>query len=718
MFLAHISEDKTREQSIKDHAIGTAKMAGDFAAFFDCYEWGYGCGLVHDIGKYSKSFQHRLKGGPITDHATAGAQELFKKKYYAAAYCVAGHHSGLPDGGTPVPALGREHGASDGTLMGRMEKQVDDYRNFSEDIEIPTFPRIPLQPLGNGGFSFSFFTRMLFSCLVDGDYLDTESFMREEPVQRGSADTIEILYKRLEQHVSSWLCNQDRLTINGRRSEILRHCFTMGLSQPGVYQLTVPTGGGKTVSSLAFALEHARKHDLQRIIYVIPYTTIIEQTAQIFKNILGNDNVLEDHSNVIFEDEKEYDSWKLATENWDKKLVISTNVQFFESLFANKTSKCRKLHNIAKSVIIFDEAQMLPLNYLKPCLQAISELVINYHCTAVLCTATQPSLSQYFPEQINVRQICPDVTDQFAFFKRTVIVQMGEISEEMLIQHLREQKQALCILNSRKRVQRIYKELEGEGTYHLSTFMYPVHRKRQLGEIKDRLRQGLSCRVVATSLVEAGVDLDFVTVFRELAGIDSVIQAAGRCNREGKRSCNDCNTFVFKLEKTEGIHVPNSLKLSIAVGEAVSEEYTEIDSPDAVAGYFNQLYHFRGESLDKKGIVEMFEKENRSLMFPFATAAKQFRLIENETVTLLIDIEEEARKLADRLRHEVPSRQLLRDAGMYCINIYEHDFEKLNGAGLLETIPYGYYLLRRKEDYKKNMGLVIEAERGDALLGY
>lgn len=715
MYAAHISKDKRREQSLKEHLVGTAKRAGDFADAFHCREWGYGCGLLHDLGKYSEKFQERLRGGPKTDHATAGAKELFGRENcmekYIGAYCISGHHSGLLDGGSSADAGG------EATLKGRMQKKLEDYQVFQEEIKLPDFPSLPLKPLGKGGFSYSFFIRMLFSCMVDADYLDTEFFMTEGTVNRDSFDSIEILMERLYRHVEPWLQNNDSNTVNGRRTAILNACLEKGKGKMGLYQLTVPTGGGKTVSSLAFALQHAKVHHLDRIIYVIPYTSIIEQNAQVFKDILGIGNVLEDHCNVVYEHTQEYKTVQLAAENWACPIVVTTNVQFFESLFANKTSKCRKLHNMANSVIIFDEAQMLPTHSLKPCIQAISELVYNYHSTAVLCTATQPSLEQYFPKEIRISEICPDVAGQYDFFRRTVLKHAGELPEEGLITRLREEEQVLCILNSRKRVQKVYEALqEKEGTFHLSTFMYPKHRKRMMCVIKERLKAGQPCRLVATSLVEAGVDFDFPSVYRELAGVDSVIQAAGRCNREGKRQMEACETVIFTLEKDDTLRIPRELKLPIEVAEQVSECYQDLASLDAIEMYFNRLYHFKGEGLDVNEIIRQMEDGGRSRLFPFAAVAKQFQLIDTDTRTVLIDQEEEAKLIIERIKRGECSRQLVRDAGQYCVNVYNNDFEKLNGAGRLEAIDLGFYVLRNREQYTEEKGLEIQVERGEAVI--
>lgn len=710
MYLAHISENKKRKQSIQEHLTGTAELAGEFAEAFGCRNWGYGCGYIHDIGKYSEKFQKRLHGGAITDHATAGAKELYQRKNYIGAYCVAGHHSGLLDGGSSAD------GGGEATLLGRMKKDLEDYQVYEKDIKIPEFTNPPLKQLGKGGFSLSFFIRMLFSCLVDADYIDTENFMSDGLVKRGVYDEIEVLHNRLMNHINPWLLNDDASTVNGRRTAILKACLKQGENKPGIYQLTVPTGGGKTVSSLAFALQHAKIHQKKHIIYVIPYTSIIEQNAKVFKDILGSQNVLEDHCNVVYDSQDELNPVQLASENWDIPVIVTTNVQFFESLYSNKSSRCRKLHNISNSIIIFDEAQMLPAKYLLPCIQAISELVYNYGSTAVICTATQPDLSRFFPKQLEVREICPNVQEQYEFFRRTVLEQKGQITEEELIALLRKERQVLCILNSRKRVQRVFEALKAEeGVYHLSTFMYPIHRKRILGEIRSQLAAGKPCRLISTSLVEAGVDFDFPGVYRELAGIDSVIQAAGRCNREGKQKKEDCITTVFTMEQSEDICLPQELKLPISIAGQISEQHKDIASLQAIEDYFKRLYYLKGEGLDAKDIISQLEQGARSCLFPFATIASQFHLIENDTKTILIDKESEGAAIVERIQRGEHSRHLVREAGQYCVNIYQKDFENLNGAGRLKPIGLDFYVLRNQEQYDEEQGLLIQAERGDAL---
>lgn len=720
--LAHRTEDKTREQTILDHSLATAELAGMFASAFNSREMGYACGLLHDIGKYSQGFQNRLLcNGNKVDHSTAGAKEASDHLSegiisFCAKYCISGHHSGLLNYGTYSDIGGTP------TLMGRLKKQLDDYQAYKQEITIPKVSGIPFEALDKNiqGFSAAFFIRMIFSCLVDADRLDTEKFMSNGAVQRGGYDNIKTLFEKLNNKVAKWLENDDLNTVNGRRTEILKACLDKGRSARGLFTLTVPTGGGKTISSLAFALKHAIENGMERIIYVIPYTSIIEQNAKEFKDILGENNVLEHHSNVVYEkDGDELSLKQLAAENWDMPVIVTTNVQFFESLYSNNTSKCRKIHNIANSVIIFDEAQMLPTQYLKPCLQAIAELVYNYRSTAVICTATQPALEKFFPDKLKTVEICPDPTGQYEFFRRTSIKNVGEISEDELIERLKQRDQVLCVLNSRKRVQRVYDALEGEGTYHLSTFMYPVHRSRILAEIKERLKDKKPCRLIATSLVEAGVDLDFGAVFRELAGLDSVIQAAGRCNREGERK-EKCETIVFSLTGTEGINIPRSLELPITVAKQIIESHKDVMSLEAIEDYFKELYRHKGDKgLDLKGILDNF---SQGLLIPFASVADEFKLIEENTKPVFIEptpIEEDSREaanIAKRLRSGEHTRSLTRDAGQYSVNIYKNDFEALYGAGMLEGPHLEIYILRDKRLYSKDKGLILKASRGDAII--
>lgn len=709
-YLAHIN-DKGEEQLLKNHLEGSALLCGKFADNFGAYEWGYCCGLLHDIGKYSLKFQKRIRGSEErVDHSTAGAKLCWDKKglYQFLSYCIAGHHAGLPDTG------GDRDVSTCGTMTGRMKKKLEDYQAYEEEIEIPVLKNPPFQPVKeeNRDFFFSMLIRMLYSCLVDADYLDTEIFMNGKEI-RNSGEAIETLYKKFAERILDWLDNNDLTTINGRRTEILKHCIEMGKSEKGLFRLTVPTGGGKTVSSLAFALRHAKEHHMSRVIYVIPYTSIIEQNAKIFSDILGADNVLENHCNVDYESSEELKPMQLAAENWDKPVIVTTNVQFFESIFSNKSSKCRKLHNIANSVIIFDEAQMLPNDYLKPCISAIEQILRYYRCSVVLCTATQPALKNLLSEEIKITELCPRMEEQFSFFKRVSIKNLNKISQEELIQRLERENQALCILNTKKCAQQVFQSIEEEGVYHLSTSMYSAHRKRALDEIRERLRKGEKCIVVSTSLVEAGVDLDFQAVYRQLAGVDSIIQAAGRCNREGKRPFSQCFTYIFSLDLKE--YVPGQ-RQQIEIAESLLSDNKSFEELETIKRYFEMLYHFRGDSLDKKDILKKFNRGN----FQFSTVGKEFRLIEENTKTIMIPKEEESKEILDLLKIKGFTKELMRRMGPYCVNVYENDFRKMFAAGMLgeisEDLKDDYFVLRDMEKYTDEMGLNLNIEYGEAVI--
>ena len=621
-----------------------------------------------------------------------------------------------------MPDLGREGLPS--SLLGRLKKRLCDYSAYEKEIEIPqiTTPPIAMNPEKDPNFALSVFIRMLYSCLVDADFLDTERFMSNGTVQRDSGECMEVLLDKLKDWISKWLVNRDDITVNGRRSEILRNCLEQGKAPKGLFQLTVPTGGGKTVASLAFALQHAVEHHMDRVIYVIPYTSIIEQNAQVFREILGNENVLENHSNVDYEISEDFKPMQLAAENWDKPVVVTTNVQFFESLYANKSSKCRKLHNIVNSVIIFDEAQMLPPNYLKPCMAMIEELLQQYGTSVVLCTATQPALQQFLPEKYVARELCPRREEQFRFFERVTYQNIDTVTEEEMAEKLQQEWHALCIVNTRKRAQRLYERLQGEGVYHLSTTMYPAHRRRVLAEIGKRLddKKGKKCIVISTSLVEAGVDLDFTSVYRELAGVDSIIQAAGRCNRNGERGKEDSIVRIFRWNERENV---SGQRQQIDTTKNLLEEGRDITALDNITEYFRRLYRIKGESLDMKKILEKFDGGD----YEFATAAKDFKLIEENTVMVYIDQEPEAKALLQEIRQQGLTKSRMRKAGQYCVSVrkkgeYEKRnmlFDEMYRAGMLEEVDPGakdFWVLTQEEQYREDTGLKLEVELGGMMM--
>ncbi len=710
-YLAHRSEDY-REQTVLEHLEGTASLCRQFAAVFGAEEQGMLAGLAHDIGKYSDAFQRRLLcNGAKVDHATAGAFECWKKGQTCAAFCVAGHHGGLPDGG------GRGDTSDAPTFWGRMHRAVggklESYSMWAAELSLPnaSLPSF----IGRDLLSADIFTRMLYSCLVDADFLDTERFMEETDPPRGRTANFQALCGRLDQYISAWFPPKGEL--NALRCQVLEQCLSQGTARKqGVFTLTVPTGGGKTVASLAFALRHAQARGLRRVIYVIPYTSIIEQTSGIFQKILGPENVLEHHSNILYDTdvngEFTAEAAKLmrSIENWDMPVIVTTAVQFFESLYANRSSKCRKLHNIADSIVIFDEAQMLPLSYLRPCVSVISQLVAHYGVSAVLCTATQPALAPLFREFLpgsSIPELCPEAVMNSGKFRRVTFQKAETLSWVDVSDRMNRESQVLCIVNSRNAAQAVYSGLIGDGAFHLSTLMTPVHRKQVLAEVRQQLKDGRSCRVVSTSLIEAGVDVDFPAVLREEAGLDSILQAAGRCNREGKRSVEESIVTVFQSEEAS----PPLFDTAVKAGRTAMERYGDPASQEAISCYFSELLDLKGSRVqDQKGILSRIQEGD----FPFKTVAERFKLIENDTHTVYIPMED-GEALAARLRQGERSRDLFRQLGQYSVSVYPDQFQRLDEAGALELLEDGSAILTDFALYSEATGLSLNVDGGNGL---
>lgn len=702
--LAHISEDGLRVQTITEHLQGTATLCGRFASVFGAEQAGYYTGLLHDIGKFSNAFQRRLKGGPKVDHSTAGAKEAFQHGQPCTAFAVAGHHSGLPDGGT------RSDTDAEGTLLGRMKRQIDSYTGWEKEITLPPPPALPPY---KDRHELAFYTRMLYSCLVDADYLDTETFMDGAPPPRGGYTDIPALLRKLNDHIAPWWRPKNEL--NARRCQILRTCLDTGKAgRRGLYTLTVPTGGGKTVASLAFALSLAATQGMDRVIYVIPYTSIIDQNAAVFSDILGAENVLEHHSGAEWsaDENAEPAAYRkaLAAENWDVPVVVTTSVQFFESLYSNRASRCRKLHNIANSVIIFDEAQNLPVPYLRPCVAAIAELVKHYRAAAVLCTATQPALQPLFAEfapDLPMQEIVPEPVKLYETFRRTTLRNVGSLAQEELGAQLVALPQVLCVVNRRKTAQELFDTLPRDGRYCLTTLLYPAHRKALLKEIRQRLAAGLPCRVVSTSLIEAGVDVDFPAVYRELAGLDSILQAAGRCNREGKHPAGDSLVTVFTLE---GADIPSMIRLNADTTEHVLRQYKDPAGLDAIEEYFTFYRMLKGEiQLDAEHILPDFQNK----LMPFAATAEKFHLIKEQSKTVYIPLDAGA-ELIDQLRAGWRSKTLFRKLGQYGVPVYPDHLRRLESAGAVQQLDDGIWVLADLRCYDDKMGLSMDVENGQA----
>ena len=705
LYYAHLAEDG-RKQTVDQHETGTAILSAQFAKSFSAEDHGRLVGLSHDIGKRTDAFQDRLHGGKKVDHATAGAIECAKLNHVYAACAVIGHHGGLPNIGNPAT----DH-PGDPTCFGRLMKGIQGgIEPYHMLRALPTAPSLP--SFEGDKLAMSFWTRMLYSCLVDADYLDTENFMTNGTVRRGQYDDLQILLERLEAYIHPWMSPKTELDCN--RTNILKTCLSAGASAKGIFSLTVPTGGGKTVASLAFALRHAVKHGAQRIIYVVPYTSIIEQNADVFRKILGDENILEHHSGTLFDSDTDIPAEQrrlaLATENWDAPIVVTTAVQFFESMYANRSSKCRKLHNVCNSVLIFDEAQMIPAAHLLPCVASIAYLVRHFQASAVLCTATQPVLNdlfQQFAPEIPITEICPNAGELADQFRRVTYRQIGVCSDEILRAELCSHNQVLCIVNSRKAAQRLYELLPTDGSFHLSTLMHPAHRQATLSEIRSRLRRGLTCRVISTSLIEAGVDVDFPAVYRELAGLDSIIQAAGRCNREGKRNPLESAVSIFELEEP----APILFRRNIGATKEALSVGLPLDHPETIRRYFDSLRDFMGEGIDKTSTIKHLSDGIAGCLFPFKTVAERFHLIDNATKSIYIPSIDN-HELLRRIQNGTATRSDYRLAGRYAVAVYEQHFQALLSAGALTLLPDGESaILKEPNLYSAFYGLALQPEK-------
>ncbi len=714
MYYAHStdSDDKSDWQSLVEHLQTVAKKAECFAGDFGAGGWGRCAGLLHDSGKAAGAFQRRLEGNTKrVDHSTFGARlaiNVDRQLGLLLSYIIAGHHGGIPDGGDQETQLHfrLKHGK---VPMG--VEQIPEAHCHS-DLSLPF--KLYRE---RAGFSLSFFTRMIFSCLVDADFLDTEQFCSPQKSQERppslTGKTFTLLQQKINSSLGTIIKKAKSTPVNQLRKNILHQCREKAQLPQQIFSLTVPTGGGKTLSSMAFAIDHAVEHDLRRIIYAIPFTSIIEQNAQVFQKIFGHENVLEHHCNYKEQDDSEKLTYnyrrRLAAENWDMPVVVTTNVQFFESLFSNKTSRCRKLHNIARSIIVLDEAQAIPLEYLEPCLAVLRELVEHYGCTIVLCTATQPALDDKSSLRMAFPEICEIVDDPaklYADLQRTKIGFVGRKTDDELVSLLEEERQVLCIVSTKPQAKALFQLLpESEGVFHLSTNMYPQHRRLVLNTIRERLKDKKVCRVVSTSLVEAGVDLDFPVVYRAMAGLDSIAQAAGRCNREGKIEVG--KVFVFEPEK-----LPDMPWLTRCISRAKEtlRNFPDADPLDieTMRCYFELLYDV--QDLDKKHIMLLLNPNpvRPELFFPFKEAAEAFRFIEEESIGIIVAIEPEAQKLVKELRYTEFPRVTIRRLQQYSVSVRMRVYAALKAAGALEIIHDEFPVLYNEASYRDNVGLCVE----------
>lgn len=732
------------------HLQSVAGMAAGFSEAFEpaavTQRWAYLAGLWHDLGKYRSGFQRYLLqsdnpdahiegkvGGREKTHSAAGALWAMQKLGEAhgpngalaarvLAYLIASHHAGLYDW--------------DGGLKERLE-EADCQTELQEALAasppesilnhgdfVPNLNQIP-----GGSAGFALWVRLLFSCLVDADFLDTEAhFDAGKPAKREGFPALDQMLSAFDEHMAVKAASASTSPVNTLRADILRQCREKAALPPSFFSLTVPTGGGKTLSSLAFALKHAQAHGKRRVIYAIPYTSIIEQTADVFREVfkaLGDEVLIEHHSQADAAEKDETARSRLACENWDAPLVVTTNVQLFESLFVAKTSRCRKLHNLVGSVIVLDEAQQLPPEFLQPILDALNLLVKHYGVTVVLCTATQPALNStdYFDKSKDLRgleNVCEIIDNPDALYEKLKRVQVelpgnwqtptpwADIAAQLATEDC-----VLAIVGTRKAARELQRLLP-LGTLHLSALMCGAHRKTVIDHIKARLkakRDGLDqrpLRVVSTQLVEAGVDLDFPVVYRALAGLDSIAQAAGRCNREGRLAGKGRVVVFVPPERPPMGHLRKGADACVSTLHG-----NEADplGRQLFATYFRQFYH--SVNLDGKGVCPLIKVDDKTLGVKFRSAAEAFRLIDDQDSAMVVvryaEHRDELDKLLATLASKGPERWLMRKLQRHTVNIHKRVADKMLAQGSLTLPMPGLYVQQNTDGlYHPLLGLQVE----------
>lgn len=711
-YIGHTSDDG-RKQLLLDHLNGTSKLCRENANEFwaDIAEF---VGQIHDIGKYTSGFQKRINGAENirVEHAICGAKEVAKappKSYVPMIeYCVAGHHSGLPDGGTKVD------GEEDSTLHGRMKRKTGDYSAYENEVKLE-YPKDNLRELFDVSNQreiierYSFFTRYLFSCLTDADFIDTERFVTPN-TDRGIDGDFQKAYEKVYEKLNSF---KIETKLQESRSIIQEQVYKSVESNANVYTLNMPTGSGKTLCSIRAALKTAIENKKKRIIYVIPYVSIIEQTAKVFEDIFGDVlPVLQHHSNYDFDDDKNEDEneitsekLKRSCENWDAKLIVTTNIQFFESLYHYKGRRLRKLHNLADSVIIFDEIHMLPIDYIQPCLRAIGYVTKYLNSTAILMSATMPNYDKFMERYMSGVKIENAVKDTSLFnvFDKCRYEYIGKCELASLAEKAQEYDNALIIVNKRKTARELYDICSG-NKYHLSTYMTPLHRSEIIAKIKEDIKNGINTTVISTSLIEAGVDLDFKAVFREIAGIDNILQSGGRCNREGKMDMGD--VFVFE---TDGGNYQTKKKSDIIIRANITrnlfEEFENISTDKCIKEYYGRLLNYKEKKIEENTITAIMGNDLRIDGIPFRTYAESFNFIDNQVIGIVIPCDEN-RGLIKELKDGKLS--VKRNLQRYSASVNKDEFKELFQIGIIETLDCGVCILANTDYYKSDVGLALE----------
>jgi CRISPR-associated endonuclease/helicase Cas3 len=757
-WVAHTPSKKNpRWHLLTDHIFGVTDKAVTFAAFLDdsglAAAWARYLGLLHDLGKFTEAFQkylwdcHRADLGLGTrpkpgsaPHKQMGALAALEDLQGAAemfALPIYGHHGGMEMPSETRNKVLEKTTSAEVALLRRRAEAVDPCLAATA----PDLAALVASPHARTPHAAELFLRMLYSCLTDADALDTEAHMNPDETQwreidaLGIADLRDRLRECQERDFAGAEPSVQPSVVNQVRREVYDACRTAALLAPGVFALTVPTGGGKTRSGLAFALEHAAAHGLRRVIYAIPYTSIVDQTAQVFRALFGNDpgTILEHHSAIEPKairgpDGEEADGgdapelWRrLAAQNWDAPLVVTTTVQLFESLFSNRPGACRKLHRLAQSVIVLDEVQTLPAHLLTPLTDGLKTLAANFGVTVVLCTATQPALegkvSPFLDGFASVKPIIPptDRDRHFALLRRVRYrVETEEWDWDRVALEMREGGSCLCILNTRRQARQLLDVLDpcrdSESVFHLSTLMCGHHRRAVLAQVRQRLKAGLPTLLVSTSLVECGVDLDFPRVLRAIGPLDRIIQAAGRCNREGRRARDESEVVIFTPQ--EG-GAPSGLYLTALRGtlnlhrqmQARGEEI-DFDDPSLVTRYFARLYGDLQGGVDKAKDGDSVQQ--RRAAFDYREVAKDVKLVDEDTVSVLVTQypgqEAEARAILDAAEAiGGMTRGLWRRAQPLCVSLPRTGAE--TGKLGVDPVPGGLYVWEGDYDVKTGIPL-------------
>lgn len=707
--ISHLYNDgEWHIQTNEEHCEGVARLAAEFASEFGLAEWGRMMGLLHDRGKEGDGFQAyiRRSSGYDTmsfstskkDHSYVGAILAHRHPYdnfYWLSNAIAGHHRGLYD----------------------IHDLEPDMKEAIPNEVSQTIPNVKL-PLPKFRFTSNdanHISRMLFSCLVDADWLDTERFMdSDKAADRGNFSTLDELNQRLHTYLQK-LKALPSTPLNDLRNEIQAKCADAATLDPGFFELTVPTGGGKTIASVIWAIRHALIYNKKRVIIAIPFTSIIVQTAAKLREIFGEGNVVEHHSAI--NESAADDRSLLACENWDAPIVVTTNVQLFESMFSNRPAACRKLHSIANSVVILDEVQTLPLSFLQPIVDAMSSYAKLFGTSFLFCTASQPILDGQRKgcgvdpfkgiERSRIRSVISEDMRLHDRLRRTTIsIDDTPYSYGSLAEILRKYKRVLCIVSSRRHALELYDELSKDTditTIHLSRSMCSAHILEKINEIKQTLADpDKEIRVVSTQLIEAGVDIDFPVVYRQLAGLDSILQAAGRCNREGKMKEGQTIVFSFKDDRQSSFLRFASDTMKDMISQSPDTDWL---SPGTMRKYYEKLY-YRTQCFDTNGVGKLLGNPKSC---QFEEACDKFHLIDEVGSNIIVNFGN-AEALIQQLIDKGPSRKLSRQLGRFSVTVPQRVFNEFRNAGLIEEPYPGFFFIPLKDQYDDNVGLKSKNE--------